>query len=94
MVFKYLSKVLSFITTDLAKLRSINVSINENSTWVQTGQQSAKFIIELQNKANLVVFQQAFLHRLRSWLGGHITGGAYGPMMRKYGLGADNVVDA
>ncbi|KAG5235899.1 cannabidiolic acid synthase [Salix suchowensis] len=68
-----------FIVVDLAKLRSISVDVENNRAWVQ---------VEKQNHG----FPAGTCPSLG--MGGHISGGAYGAIMRKYGLGADNVVDA
>ncbi|CAL8148685.1 unnamed protein product [Prunus armeniaca] len=81
-----------FVILDMFNINSIDVNLADNTAWVHSGATLGEVYYAIGTKTNVYGFPAGLCPTVGA--GGHISGGGYGVMMRKYGLSVDNVVDA
>ncbi|XP_010481682.1 PREDICTED: cannabidiolic acid synthase-like 1 [Camelina sativa] len=81
-----------FVVIDLRKLRSISLDVHDRTGWVQTGATTGELYFEIGKTSKSLAFP-ASIHPTVG-VGGQFSGGGYGTLLRKYGLAADNIIDA
>ncbi|XP_047955626.1 tetrahydrocannabinolic acid synthase-like [Salvia hispanica] len=87
----YVSQV-PFVIIDLIKLSEITIDVGEKTAWVQSGATLGSLYYRIAEKSPILGFPGAVCPTIG--VGSHISGGGYGPLMRKYGLATDQVIDA
>ncbi|KAG8389842.1 hypothetical protein BUALT_Bualt01G0020500 [Buddleja alternifolia] len=87
----YASKV-PFVLIDLRNLSSIKIDVENRVAWIGGGVLLGDLYYELSRKSQNLAFPAGLCPTVG--VGGHLSGGGLGVLMRKYGLAADNIVDA
>ena len=87
----YMSSV-PFVILDMFNLRSITVDVSSKKAWVQAGATLGELYTKINEASKTLAFPAGVCATVGA--GGHISGGGYGNLMRKYGITVDHVVDA
>ncbi|POO01098.1 Xanthine dehydrogenase C subunit [Trema orientale] len=87
----YVSEVL-FVIIDLRNLILVAVDVHELAAWVEARATIGEVYCRIAEKSGNLGFPAGVCHTVG--VGGHFSGGGYGVLMRKYGLAADNIIDA
>ncbi|KAL2494358.1 FAD-binding Berberine family protein [Forsythia ovata] len=88
----YLDRRGPFVLLDLGQFRKIDVNVTDKTAWVEAGASLGEVYYNIANKSGTLAFPSGLCRSVG--VGGHISGGGQGTLMRKYGLAADNVIDA
>lgn len=81
-----------FIMIDVSNLNRTTIDLDEEIAWIQTGVKLGQLYYEIAKRSKTHAFAGGLYPTVSA--GGHISGGGFGTLMRKYGLAADNVLDA
>ncbi|XVF04147.1 hypothetical protein REPUB_Repub05bG0057000 [Reevesia pubescens] len=81
-----------FVVVDLVNFRSVDVDVENKVVWVQAGAILGELYYTINEKTKTLASPTAIFHTIGT--GGYFSGGGFGLLFRKYGLAADNLVDA
>ncbi|CAI9116453.1 OLC1v1017595C1 [Oldenlandia corymbosa var. corymbosa] len=81
-----------FVIIDLMNLDRVSIDLESGVAWVEGGAILGKTYYAISEASKVHGFSAGSCPTVG--IGGHISGGGFGLLSRKYGLAADNVVDA
>ena len=82
-----------FAVVDLSSLRGVRIDTRNSTAWVDSGATLGElYYAAAQASNNQLAFPAGLCPTIG--VGGHLSGGGFGTLLRKYGLAADNVLDA
>ncbi|CAI9089582.1 OLC1v1024173C1 [Oldenlandia corymbosa var. corymbosa] len=81
-----------FVIIDLLHYKAISINLEQETAWVQSGTTLGELYFAISQKSEVHGNPAGICPSVG--IGGHFSGGGIGTLIRKYGLAADNVVDA
>ncbi|OEL27430.1 Cannabidiolic acid synthase-like 2 [Dichanthelium oligosanthes] len=82
----------AFAVVDLAGLRAVRVDTGDATAWVDSGATIGELYYAVGRASDRLAFPAGLCPTIG--VGGHLSGGGFGMLLRKYGVAADHIVDA